>query len=305
MNRRKRKFASIISTAALMLAFAVFGESQRRSGESNDTKGGKPRILVLSSASNNILWTNNVTTAALEDALTQSGRYDVIAGSQRDKVIKEQGFSSSDLVDPKNATAVGKLLTARYIVVGNALDVTVKKKGLGGFSPIDVGSDVKTRVQVQVIDAETGIVKSSKSFEKKANKGPVTGTETDNDAIREAYRKAMEMIAADFVSELAAAVPTEGLIVMVRAGRVALNLGAEQVKVGEEFEVYSDDEPIKGPDGKTLGFVKTKYARLRIAEIEPQLSWATVVMTYDENGAPDSQIKVERIKKNQAARRVK
>ena len=305
MNRRNRKLALVPSVVALSLALAVCAQSQRRTGEANDAKGGKPRVLVLSSASSNISWTSNVTAATLEDTLTQSGRYDVIAGSQRDKVIKEQGFSSSDLVDPKNATAVGKLLTARYIIIGNALDVTVKKKGIGGVSLIDVGSDVKTRVQIQVIDAETGIVKTSKSFEKKANKGPVTGTETDNDSIREAFRKAMELIAAEFVGEFSAAVPTEGLVVLVRSGRIALNLGADQVKVGEEFEAYSDDEPIKGPDGKTLGFIKTKYARLRIDEVEPQLAWASIIMTYDESGAPDAQVKIERIKTNQSVRRVK
>jgi hypothetical protein len=240
----------------------------------------------------------------LEDALTQSGRYEVIAGAQREKLLKEQGFNNSDLVDPQHATKVGKLLSAKYIVVGNALDVTVKKKG-SGFIPLDVGTEVKAKVQVQMIDAETGVVKVSKSFERKSNKGPVTGTQTDNDAIRDAYRSSMEAIAGQFVGELGEAVPTETLVLLVRGGRVALDIGGEQVKVGQEFEVYSQDEPILGPDGKPRGYITTKYARLKITEVEPQLSWATVVTTYDETGSADVQIKLERIKKNLSAKRVK
>jgi TolB-like protein len=304
MNRGNRKFAWITLIIGIILMPATGVDAQRLKGESAPARGGKPRIVVLATASNNTSWTTNVTTATLEDALTQSGRFEVIAGAQRDRLLKEQGFNNSDLVDPQQATKVGKLLSARYIIVGNALDVTVKKKG-GGFSPIDLGSQINTRIQVQMIDAETGIVKTSKSFEEKANKVTATGAQTDNDAIRDAYRKAMETIAAKFVGELGEAVPTETLVLMVRAGRVALDIGGEQVKVGQEFEVYTQDEPILGADGKPRGYLTTKYARLRIAEIEPGLSWATVVTTYDENGAPDAALKFERIKKNMSAKRVK
>jgi curli biogenesis system outer membrane secretion channel CsgG len=304
MNRRNRKFVSIALAAAVVMVFSIIVESRWHSSASPSQKGGKARILVLATASSNTLWTTNVTTAALEDAITQNGRFEVIAGSQRDKVIKEQGFSSSDLVDPKNATAVGKLLTARYIIIGNSLDVTVKEKG-GGFSPIKLGTEVKSRVQIQMIDAETGIVKTSKSFEQKANKGPVTGTQTDNDAIRDAYREAVEKIAIQFVGELGESVPTETLVLLVRGGRIALDIGGEGVKVGQEFEVYSQGDPILGADGKPRGYITTKFARLRIAAVEPQLSWATVIATYDENEAPDAQIKIERIKQNQSAKRVK
>jgi hypothetical protein len=308
MNQRNRKFALLTLTTAAVLVLATGAVSQRRSGEAASTaanaKGGKPRVVVFATGSNNTLWTTNVTTATLEDALTQSGRYDVIAGSQRDKLLKEQGFNNSDLVDSQQATKVGKLLSAKYIIIGNALDVTVKKKG-GAFNPIDVGSEVKSRVQIQMIDAETGVMRISKSFEQKSNKGPVSGMRTDDDAIRDSYRKAMETIATQFVGEFGDSVPTETLVLLVRGGRIALDVGGEQTKVGQEFEVFSQDEPILGPDGKPRGYITTKYARLKIAEVEPQMSWATIVATYDENGTPDAQIKPERVKKNQSAKRVK
>lgn len=305
MNYRTQKLTSLILTLAITLSLAVGAVAQRHGGAApGSNKGGKPRVVVLSTGSSNMLWTTNVTTAALEDALTQSGRYEVIAGAQRDELLKEQRFNNSQLVDPQQATKVGKLLSARYIVVCNALDITAKKKG-GFLNPIDVGSDVKSRVQMQMIDAETGIMKISKTFEQKSSKGPTNRAEEDADGTREAFRKAMEIIAPKFVGELGEAVPTETLVLLVRGGRIALDLGGESVKVGQEFEVFSQDEPILGPDGKPRGYITTKYALLRVTEVEPQMSWATIVTTYDESGAADVQIKVERIKKNQSAKRIK
>ncbi len=306
MNHRTRTLALLVSTAIVTLTLIVGAAAQRRGGAAPaaaPAKGGKPRVVVLATGSSNTSWTTNITTSTLEDALTQSGRYEVIAGAQRDQLLKEQGFNNSQLVDPQQATAVGKLLSARYIIIGNAVDVTIKKKG-GGF--IDLGSEVKSRVQLQMIDAETGIMRISKSFEQKGGKAQFGGAaQTDQDSIRDAYRKAMEVIATQFVNELGSAVPTETLVLLVRGGRIALDLGGDSVKVGQEFEVFSQDEPILGADGTPRGYITIKHALLRISEVEQQLSWATVVTTFDESGAADPQAKIERIKKHQSAKRIK
>src|ERR1051325_4819830 len=114
---------SLILLATLILLYAsVSAYSQRQSGQVAKS-GGKPRIVVLGTGSNATIWTTNTTTAALEDALTQGGRYELITAAQRDTLLKEQGFNNSDLVDPKQATKVGKLLSAKFIIIGNALDV--------------------------------------------------------------------------------------------------------------------------------------------------------------------------------------
>jgi len=155
-----------------------------------------------------------------------------------------------------------------------------------------------------MIDAETGVVKISKSYEQTVSKGSLTKARSEDDTVREGYRKAMETIAVQFAGEFGASVPTEGLVVLVRGGRVALDLGSEQVQVGQEFEVYSQDEPIKNAAGEVLSYVTSKYARLKIAQVEPKLSWATVITTYDENGNPDAQIKLDRIKVNYSVRQV-
>lgn len=313
MRYLNRNHLKLVAAAAMLLAIVIHGESrQRRSGESTaDQQGGKPRIVVLATGSSGTIWTTNVTTASLEDALTQSGRFELITGAQRDKLLSEQGFNNSDLVDPKQATEVGKLLSARFIIIGNAIDVAAEKRKIpkspfgglinrGGLGAGDeISADVKSKVQIQMIDAKTGVVKLSRSYDETISKGSMTKSRNESDLLREGYRKAMEKIAGKFAQEFGLSVPVEGLIVLVRGGRVALDLGSEQsVQVGQEFEVFTQDEPIKNAAGEVLSYVTTKYARLRIAEVEPKLSWATVLETYDENGKADPQPNLDRIKAN-------
>src|SRR5918996_335589 len=90
------KLAFLLTFTLLTTATA---HSQRRSGESTSDKGGKPRIVVLATGSNSTMWTTNVATATLEDVITQSGRFELIAGAQREQLFKEQGFNNSQLVD--------------------------------------------------------------------------------------------------------------------------------------------------------------------------------------------------------------
>jgi hypothetical protein len=244
----------------------------------------------------------------------------LITAAQRDKILSEQGFNNSDLVDPKQATRVGKLLSARFIIVGNALDVSLSKTKMGGVSsslggligrrsssvPDEISADVKSKVQIQMIDAETGVLKLSRSYEEKTSKDTLTKSRSETDIRQEGYRKAMEKIASQFSQEVGTSVPVGGLVVFVRGGRVAIDLGSDQsIQVGQEFEVYTEDEPIKNAAGEVLSYVTTKHARLRIASVEPKLAWATVVETYNENGTPDPQPKLDRIQVNFAVKQIK
>ncbi|HYL99036.1 MAG TPA: CsgG/HfaB family protein [Blastocatellia bacterium] len=316
------KFCSlkcVLFAAGFFLVGAVTSSAQRRSGQETSAadKGGKPRIVVLGASSPDIGWTQNVTTASLEDALQQSGRFELITGTQRDKLLAEQGFNNSDMVDPKQATQVGRLLSARYIIIGNALEVSTTKKKvphspLGGLIPRttigsgdEISSEVRTKVQIQMLDAQTGVVKLSRSYDEKVSRDAMAHSSGDYDTLREGYRKAIEKVAGEFVHEFGLSVPTEATVVFIRGEKIALDIGSDQsARVGQEFEVVSQDEPIKNAAGEILSYVTTKYARLRIVSVEPKISWTTVVQTYDQDGNPDPQPRIERVKLNYTARQV-
>jgi hypothetical protein len=317
--KKTHKILLLSIVSIFMLSMGVYATSQRQSGQAPKAAGGKPRLVVFGTGSRDTDWTTNTTTATLEDALTQGGKYELITAAQRDTLLKEQGFNNSDLVDPKQAVKVGKLLSARFIIIGNALDVTASKlKVPGGISSTlggltrnkvntggEVSSDVKAKVQVQMIDAETGVIKVSKSYEEKISKDMMMKSRNEGDVLKEGYRKAMEVIAVKFSQELGMSVATEGLIVAVRGGRVAIDLGSDQVQVGQEFEVYTQDDPIKNAAGEVLSYVTVKHARIRIETTEAKLSWASVITTFDENERQDSQPNPSRIKVNYSVKQVR
>jgi hypothetical protein len=300
--------------ALCLLAQAGLGAQRREGQQTPENKSGKPRVVVIGTGSSDIQWTTNVTTATLEDAIQQSGRFELITGAQRDKLLAEQGFNNSDLVDPKHATQVGKLLSARYIIIGNALDVTASTRkvprsgllnrvGVGGGE--EVSSDVKAKVQIQMIDAQTGVVKLSHSYEEKVSKDSVTRSQGDSEKLREGYRTAMQRISTQFAREFGLSVPVEGLVVFAKGDRVAIDIGSEKAaQVGQDFEIYAEDEPIKNAAGEVLSYAVTRYARIRVNKVEPKLSWVSVVETYDENGNRDPQPRMDRIKVNYSVRQV-
>jgi hypothetical protein len=310
-----RKSASTVAIVVLCLLVQSALCAQRREGQQTaENKSGKARVVVIGTGSPDIQWTTNVTTATLEDAIQQSGRFELITGAQRDKLLSEQGFNNSDLVDPKHATQVGKLLSARYIIIGNALDVTASTRkvphsgllnrvGVGGGE--EVSSDVRAKVQIQMIDAQTGVVKLSHSYEEKVSKDSMTRSQGDSEKLREGYRTAMGRISVQFAREFGLSVPVEGLVVFAKGDRVAIDIGGEKAaQVGQAFEIYTEDEPIKNAAGEILSYSVTRYARIRVNKVEPKLSWVLVVETYDENGNRDPQPRLDRIKVNYSVKLV-
>src|SRR5215470_60547 len=233
-----RKSSLIVGITALCILAFSSGAAQRREGQQAPDKAGKTRVVIIGTGSSDLRWTANVTTATLEDAIQQSGRFELITGAQRDKLLTEQGFNNSDVVDPKQATQVGKLLSARYIIIGNALDVSASTRkvphtgllnrvGVGGGGE-EVSSDVKAKVQIQMIDSQTGVVKLSRSYEEKVSKDNMTRSQGDSEKLREGYRKAMEKISAQFAREFGLSIPVEGMVIFAKGDRFAIDIGSDK-----------------------------------------------------------------------------
>jgi len=55
----------------------------------------------------------------LRTAFVQTNQFTVVERAQLEKVLKEQKFTISELVDPANAAQLGKLLGATYIITGS------------------------------------------------------------------------------------------------------------------------------------------------------------------------------------------
>ena len=252
--------------------------------QNTPSKKERPRFVVIPTASPETDWTKTMMAAALEDALAQNGWFDLITATQREKILREQGFSSSDLVDPKQATEVGRLLSARYILIGNVLDVSLNR----------VFTDtINVKVQIQLVEAETGLVKLSKSFDETVTKFG----KSENIHKREAFQSAMKKIAPVFVREIERLIPIDGIIVKIFKTRLYFDVGSEHgVRAGQTFDVYTQGEPIKNAAGELLSYIRVIHGRVRVAEVEPNVSWGTVIETFNEEGIRDRKPDVNRIK---------
>jgi curli biogenesis system outer membrane secretion channel CsgG len=319
MSLKKR----VVILIALLCAVAQMGTytdvmAQRKGGGRGNTaesskpekKGGKPRVIVAVDASSSCSWTRELTESELENTLVQSGRFVVIAGSARDKLLNEQKFTQSDLVDPSKATEVGKLLSADYMVVGKCVSCEEKNDSfsLGRFG--SKSSKMKVSVQMQLYNMASGQVTDSFQYDDKAEVGStsVSGVGGNKAELpkNESYRKMMKDFAGKFVDRMSLNIPISALVVLVKPNEneVAIDAGAAQsVKQGMEFEVYTEGEPIRNSAGEILEYDITKHGKIRITRVSDKISYAEVIQTFN-NGQPDPSPNVARIQRDYAVKQI-
>jgi len=87
-----------------------------------------------------------------------SKRFDLLERARIDTVLREQRFSATQGVDPQNAPGIGKLLGARYILLGELIDFSTKRNTnyVLGVSVSTV--TVYAKVAFSLVDVETGRV---------------------------------------------------------------------------------------------------------------------------------------------------
>jgi curli biogenesis system outer membrane secretion channel CsgG len=304
-----RRFVASLVAVFVLASIALAAPPQRKTGGSavsggpqKEMKaGGKPRIFVATSAPSNEAWTNEITRQSLEEALVNSGRFEVIAGTQRENLLREQGFANSDVVDPNESIKVGRMLAAKYVVSGTCQSVTTDSKSTGGLAGFgskvglggnkELSSKVTAKVQIQLTDLETGTIVLARSYEDKGGESTL-GTKSSDNRQEAAYRDIISRVAQRFVSELGGQVPISALVAVIDGNRVALTAGsAAGVQPGMRFEVYAEGDPIK----------KTRYAVLRVTEVQEKLAWAEIVKTFADNGAEDPVPNASRIEVQMSA----
>lgn len=97
-------------------------------------------------------------TEKLTNELVEAGRLSVIERSQIDKLLKEQNFTHSGMVDASMAAKIGKILSVEGVIIGT-ISVT--------------GSQVE--LMARVVQSETAVILQSASFRYTIKPYPVPG----------------------------------------------------------------------------------------------------------------------------------
>lgn len=215
-----------------------------------------------------------------------------------EKVLQEQKFQMSGLVDPNTAVEIGRLAGVRYIITGAVNNVNLKwvsledakglAKGLLGTwgsvlaagAATQEGWNVTVDVVIKVIDAETGEVLLSKEVSGREVMGK---TPTFNyDSIIGGIKKAVAEAVEDIRPEISQLFPLRGYIIQLRTApdgkeRYALiNVGGKQgVKEGQEFYVIEFQEikdPITGRS--TCDQIKLPITLVVSNQVQTDKAWA-------------------------------
>lgn len=101
----------------------------------------------------------NMGLQFLESALLNSGRFTLVDRLSVERSLTEIGFSSaSGLVDPSYAIQLGKMLGARYLAMGNIIDISSRTTEFRGYGITTRRSFVSLTLSLRVIDAEKGTI---------------------------------------------------------------------------------------------------------------------------------------------------
>lgn len=95
-------------------------------------------------------------------------RFDVVERSAMDRVLEEVGLGQSGLVDSATAPRIGRLLGARYVVIVDLINISVRPARVGGLDLggylVGVGwADLDVTLAMRLVDVETGRVRANGS----------------------------------------------------------------------------------------------------------------------------------------------
>ncbi len=269
----------------------VFAQRQTSSSPANDMRSNQPKKgkikVAIIPQDNQRGWTKDIMVAELETALT-GGRFDILSRDSLNSIIAEQKLANSDLADPNNAIKVGRLGSAQYIIVAKCVSIDVKEGGvsIGGFGRRE--KKMTTKVNMQLINAETGSVIKSENYDASdATTSTQVGSFGGNTADapgQESFTKMMKTFAQRFAEVVSLEVPFETTVAMVRDGQVIIRSGsADGVQEGIQFDVILEGEPIRDADGSILERITNRVATLRATKVSEKVTYCDVVQTFDPN----------------------
>ena len=216
----------------------------------------------------------------LTTALVKSGRFQMVERNKIDRVIKEQNFQMSDLVDNSKAIEVGKLLGAEAVVFGSITSVSQTKIDKFAYDVIktEVGIDVR------VVGTETGKILISETATgttedrliTTASGTVVSGSLSNNSSYTTASRMAIGSI-TERLQELTVLL---GFVVDTSDNTVTIDIGEESgVRPGFRFVVLRPSSEILHPvTGKRLGWKKEILCEIEIITTEKTMASCKVVV---------------------------
>ena len=234
----------------------------------------------------------------LTTALVSTQKFRVIEREQIDKILQEQRFGSSGMVDSRTAARLGKILGVQYLVMGRVTEFSIKSNGGGIATNRGFGLGIKTSNAIVTIDArlvdtstaEIMTVVTGKGEKKQTNLGLVVNwnamafgsNEFRKTILGEALRDAVNQLADDLVAKTYGNAPghsvLSGLVAYASGNKVIINVGSgDGVEPGMVFVIHHVIEVVRDPKtGEVIDEVTEPLAEISVAEVKEKSSTCVV-----------------------------
>ncbi len=241
----------------------------------------------------------------LVTALLNTGKFRLIEREQIDKVLNEQHFAASGMVDSHSAAKLGKILGVQYLVMGRVTQFSFKSnggaianhKGFGlGINATNAIVTIDSRL-VDTTSAEIVSVVTGKGEKKQTNLGIVANwnaiafgsSEFRKTNLGEALRDAVNQVATGLVDKAygdgntQSADSLSGLIAYSSGNKVIINLGnGDGVQPGMHFIIHHVIEVVKDPKtGEVIDEVTEPLAEISVAEVKDKSATCVVVSVFN------------------------
>lgn len=214
-------------------------------------------------------------------ALVNTRKFDVVDRDKLDKILQEQQFGESGMLDPQRAVKAGKLIGADYFLTGQISFFTVTQKTVE--NPYVKGNYTHTvtaaiTVDMRIVDTRTGkIVAAEKGEASSVNK-----FQSQSNGKVEVSAKLLDDLQRDLCDTLS--IKTIDGVYPIKVigwsdGTAFLNRGeGGGLKVGDLLDVFNVGDELLDPDtGASLGATETKIGVARVTSVEPKFSKAQPV----------------------------
>lgn len=228
-------------------------------------------------------------------ALVKTKVYEIVEREQLQKILSEQKFGMSGLVDPSTAVQIGKMLGVKKIIIGKITQMGVTQSEVIFIKR----ATAKVSIDIRIIDVETGIIDSTETatgeesltrisgdnlaslLQREQLRGVQAGVSSfDQSVFANASRKAVDLIIdkiMENVEQLGYVIAVEGSVIMIDLTK------AHGLDVGTRLDVVRMGKSIIHPiTKKVLGAGKETVGSIEITELEPEWSKAKLLDSKGE-----------------------
>ena len=238
--------------------------------------------------------------AILMDCLNRTGRFRLVERTQLGSVLAEQDLAASGRVAAPSGAKTGNVLGAQYlvqlVVTDYEQDVKDSSKGIGGFLSREVpliggvgveSSTGRVGMNLRLIDAETSEIAFTEQIDVEVKEsglkfggGTVIGDlglggfmdNFSKTPIGQAVIAGVNEAVFSLIKQVGSQAAS-GSVVQGNASQVIVNLGQDDVSVGDRLAVSRPGEPLIDPDtGLSLGSMDTELGEVEVIQVQEKFS---------------------------------